>query len=226
MAKYCGVDCLAKARPSLRSHTTFAIFDDAPEALLHFNSRLLDYTQMSLEDVEGQFSVMGDVLEGWHYSLRRDMEIDASNTFPFSLGYGAGGKVMYLNVWDGEVSEANLLTDMGEPVEIRSYFGKLREYFESLRLIPCYNRIVIKAENVPEHTGVISEGQVVAQPEEWGTELDIQYIRQLYRGFGWPSAFRKDATIQAVDQLMEKVKDKRGEWEFIVYEFQEGIGYS
>lgn len=39
-------------------------FDDAPEALLYFNSRLLDYTQMSLEDVEGQFSVIGDILEG------------------------------------------------------------------------------------------------------------------------------------------------------------------
>ena len=35
---------------------------------------------------------------------------------------------------------------------------------------------------------------------------------QLYRGFGWPHAFRKDEALQAVDELMEKLKGKRYDW--------------
>ncbi|UPK91362.1 hypothetical protein LCI18_002297 [Fusarium solani-melongenae] len=188
-------------------------FDDAPQALLHYKSRLLDYTRMSLHDVEEEFDVMGDLLEGSHWSARRDMEIDISNTFPFSHGWETGGKAMYFNVWDGEVSEENLRLDGGDPVDLRTYFDQFRGHFESLRLIPCYNRTIID-DIVPEHTGVITEEQFLSQKEEeWGTDLDVQYIRQLYRGFGWPHAFRQDEAIQVVNQLMDKIKDRRQEWD-------------
>ncbi|KAI8677679.1 hypothetical protein NCS55_00485300 [Fusarium keratoplasticum] len=184
-------------------------FDDAPEALLHYNSRLYDYTRMPLARVDEAFGFMDESLRDSNSSVRREMEIDVFDTFPFSDGFERGGKVMYLNVWDGEITQESLLMDLGEPDDARSYFDGLREDFERLRLIPCYNRSMIEAKRVPEHSGTITEEQIAAQSEEWGTDLDVQYIRQLYRGFGWPHAFRKDEAIGAVDQLMEKIKDKR-----------------
>lgn len=190
-------------------------FDDAPEALLHYNSRLYDYTRMPLARVDEAFGFMDESLRDSNSSVRREMEIDVFDTFPFSDGFERGGKVMYLNVWDGEITQESLLMDLGEPDDARSYFDGLREDFERLRLIPCYNRSMIEAKRVPEHSGTITEEQIAAQSEEWGTDLDVQYIRQLYRGFGWPHAFRKDEAIGAVDQLMEKIKDKRGKWEFM-----------
>lgn len=188
-------------------------FDDAPEALLHYKSRLLDYTRMSRRDVEEQFDMMGQLLGDSHYSERRGMDIDVSDTFPFSDVWETGGKAMYFNVWDGEISEENLRMDGGDPVDIRTYFEQLRGHFENLRLIPCHNRTILDY-NVPEHTGIITEEQVESQEEkDWGTHLDYQYIRQLYRGLGWPHAFRRDEALQAVNQLMEKIRNKRDEWE-------------
>ncbi|EXL94635.1 hypothetical protein FOIG_12484 [Fusarium odoratissimum NRRL 54006] len=55
--------------------------------------------------------------------------------------------------------------------------------------------------------------EVIAQEEAWGTALDIQYIRQLYQGFGWLLAFRRDEAFDAVDQLMDKLAEHRNEWE-------------
>ncbi|KAI8722838.1 hypothetical protein NCS52_00428900 [Fusarium sp. LHS14.1] len=188
-------------------------FDDAPEALLHYKSRLLDYTRMSRRDLEEQFEMMGQLLGDSHYSERRGMDIDVSDTFPFSDGWETGGKAMYFNIWDGEISEENLRMDGGDPVDIRTYFEQLRGHFENLRLIPCHNRTILDY-NVAEHTGIITEEEVMSQEEkDWGTPLDYQYIRQLYRGFRWPHAFRRDEAVQAVNQLMEKIRNKRDEWE-------------
>ncbi|KAM5368693.1 hypothetical protein ACJZ2D_009359 [Fusarium nematophilum] len=198
-------------------------FEDAPEALIHYNSRLLDYTRMPVEDVDEAFEGMDERLEDYHYSERRIMDIDASATFPFTQGTETGARDLYLNVWDGEVTEDCRLLDTVGPVDVRHFFDELREHYESLKLIPCYNRFMLEAQNVPEYSGVITEEQITAQSEEWGTDLDIQYIRQLYRGFGWPHDYRKDEAIQAVHDLMERIKDRRGEWQFMLSGFDNGL---
>ena len=68
----------------------------------------------------------------------------------------------------------------------------------------------IEAQKVEERSDRISEEEVHAQTEMgWGTDLDIQYIRQIYRDHGWPNAFRKDEIGEVCEKLSEAL-DLRG----------------
>jgi hypothetical protein len=81
--------------------------------------------------------------------------------------------------------------------------------------VTCRGRLTIEPYYVKEPPGgqIIAEDEVITQEEAWGTVLDIQYIGQLYRGFGWPHAFRRDEAFDGVDQLMDKLPEHRYEWE-------------
>ncbi|EKJ70066.1 hypothetical protein FPSE_09759 [Fusarium pseudograminearum CS3096] len=119
------------------------------------------------------------------------------------------------NVRDGEITvEERLMHDLPQ-VDLKVFFDGLKQDYITLKLIPCRGRITIEADKIEERLGedVITEEEVIAQEGAWGTALDIHYIRQLYRGFGWPLAFRKDEAFNAVDQLMDKLAEHRNEWE-------------
>lgn len=68
---------------------------------------------------------------------------------------------------------------------------------------------------MPELARTISEHEVRAQTEEWypGTNLDWQFVRQIYRQYGWPDNFRRDDAVNFLETLMEQDLDRRLEWE-------------
>ncbi|KAL5588110.1 hypothetical protein FOVSG1_013246 [Fusarium oxysporum f. sp. vasinfectum] len=137
------------------------------------------------------------------------------DVLPLATGREAWGKYIWLNVRDGEITvEERLMHDLLQ-IDLKVFFDGLKQDYVTLKLIPCRGRITIEADKIKERPGgeIITEEEVIAQEEAWGTALDIQYIRQLYRGFGWPLAFRRDEAFDAVDQLMDKLAEHRGEWE-------------
>jgi hypothetical protein len=78
--------------------------------------------------------------------------------------------------------------------------------------IPCRRgRLTAEAYYVKERPSgqIITEEEVITQEKPWGIDLDIPYFRQLYRGFGWPHAFRREKTFDAVDKLMDKLPEHR-----------------
>ncbi|KAF5644594.1 hypothetical protein F52700_2597 [Fusarium sp. NRRL 52700] len=89
--------------------------------------------------------------------------------------------------------------DMLDAVPIETFFDNLKEQYKTLKLIPGRKRITIEAEKFPEHDGRITEEAVNTQAEEWGTDLDIQYIRQVYRDYGWPESFRFQEASNVID---------------------------
>jgi hypothetical protein len=62
----------------------------------------------------------------------------------------------------------------------------------------------IEAWYAEERETPITEKELLAQTDDWETELDVQYLRQVYRACGWPSAFSKDEAFDEVETLMEK----------------------
>ncbi|KAM0228962.1 hypothetical protein ACHAPO_010369 [Fusarium lateritium] len=150
------------------------------------------------------------------WSKRRDTLIDLHDVFPLALGHETGGRHLWLNVRDGEITDEENKFQQSDPVDIKEYFNGLKEAYRNLILIPYPGRVTIEVlhpvDELPEGK-TVTEEEVIAQEQWWPTYLDIQYIRQLYRGFGWPNAFRKDEAFRAVDRLMEKLPEDRLGWE-------------
>lgn len=185
-------------------------FDSSQKAAIHYKSRLIDYTSLGREHFE-----TGD----WHEESiefwSTDGEVDPIHVFFIAWGCESYGRGLLLNVKHGEIIEDMVRADQLDPCDVKSYFDDLREDYRSLKLIPCLGRITIEARDVDERaeSDRISEEQVRAQTESWGTDLDVQYIRQLYRQHGWPDAFRKDDAKKAIDALSDSIEEQRGAWE-------------
>lgn len=42
-----------------------------------------------------------------------------------------------------------------------------------------------------------------SQTGKWGIDLDIQYVRQIHRDYGWPHSFNLEAASREVDTWLE-----------------------
>ncbi|KAH6982291.1 hypothetical protein BKA56DRAFT_585641 [Ilyonectria sp. MPI-CAGE-AT-0026] len=184
---------------------------DGPNPLeFHYRSRLLDYTTFTRQDFEGATELYeyDDVYWGF------EGEIDPRHVFCIAEGSETGGRHIFLNARDGEIIQDSIgVNTESYPVEV--YFETLKEQYRSLELIPCPGRITMEAFKVAKRDGVSLE-EVCNQTTWWGTDLDVQYVRQLYRQHGWPDAFRKDEATKAVNDLMSAVKSSGGtcrEWD-------------
>ncbi|KJZ70046.1 hypothetical protein HIM_10550 [Hirsutella minnesotensis 3608] len=165
---------------------------------------------MNFDRIKEETAAKEEGLEFWANKGQRK-----SKYFVYlAWGRESGGRELLLNVKDAEVTEDVLETNTLPPRNIIEYLNDLKEAYRNLRLIPCQGRVTIEADDVAERSSHISKRQVLAQSESWGTDLDIQYVRQLYRQHGWPDAFRRKDAENAVEELMEAVLDQRDdEWE-------------
>ncbi|KLO82685.1 Uncharacterized protein LW93_9889 [Fusarium fujikuroi] len=93
--------------------------------------------------------------------------------------------------------------DMLDAVPVGHFFDRLKEQYETLKLITGRCRITIEAEKVPEHGGRITKEEVTEQTEGWETDLDVQYVRQIYRDHGWPGSSDMETASEAIDEWLE-----------------------
>lgn len=178
------------------------------EVAIHHKSRLIDYTSLDPE-----YFIQADSREEYIEFCSINGDVDPADVFFIAWGHESYGRELLLNVKHGEIIEEVIRVDQLGPYDVSSYFDSLKESYRNLKLIPCSGRVTIEAEDVEERVDQIRVEQVRAQTESWGTDLDIQYIRQLYRQHGWPQAFRKDDARKAVDELMDSMEEQRGGWE-------------
>jgi len=179
-------------------------------AAIHYKSELIDYTSLGPERfTEPDYREAG--LEFW--SHRGEEDVDPIHVFCIAEGRESFGRQLFLDVKHGEITEDMIRAQQLDPDDVGSYFEKLKEGYQSLQLIPCVGRVTIEADSVDERANLISEEEFRAQTEEWGTDLDIQYLRQLYRQHGWPDAFRHEDAKKAVDELVHSIVEQRGDWE-------------
>lgn len=178
----------------------------------HYKSKLIDHT-----DSEGHehARLRDEFLEevcAW-LNQGNDRIYRSSDLMVIAGGYESGGREVILDVLHGEIIEDIVRCDTCDPVDVRNYFGDLRNKHRSLELIPCPGRgTQITAVELAEAV-TISEEQVRAQSEEWGTDLDLQFVRQIYRQYGWPHDFQRTAAIGFIERFMAQDKERRGEWE-------------
>ncbi|PHH88825.1 hypothetical protein CDD83_6994 [Cordyceps sp. RAO-2017] len=210
-----------EARPDWKSDLTIEVLRRLPyfnastnKAMIHYKSILIDYSSMDPKHFSEE-DYMEDGMEFWN----NDDITDSSNVFAFASGRESGGRFLWLDVEHGLITEDLCRVGQLSPEDVRDWFCNLKNQYRSLQLIPSKGRATIEADEVPERAaglGLISKEEVCAQTEEqWGTDLDIHYLRQLYRQHGWPDAFRREDAERAVQDLMDTIEheDRRMGWE-------------
>ena len=175
------------------------------EAAIHYKSALIDYTSH-----EGREIITQD--DDYLRSTCEDDDTNPVHVIFIARGDESNGRDLLLDVQHGHILEAIRCWPVNTD-DVRSYFDDMKEDYRRLKLIPCVGHVTIEAAEVDERLDRISEEEIRAQTEHWGTNLDIQYIRQLYRQHGWPDAFRKDDAQKALDELEESIVDTRNWWE-------------
>ncbi|EEP77764.1 conserved hypothetical protein [Uncinocarpus reesii 1704] len=173
-------------------------------AAIHYKSELIDYT--SLDPVHfTQPDYREEGMEWWS----TEGEADPIHIFCIAEGHESFGRTLFLDTMAGEITEHRVRSDQLDPVDVRTFFNDLKEKHRSLTLIPLDGRETIEADEVDERTDEISEDEVGAQTETWATDLDIQYLRQLYRQYGWPDAFRREEAHHAINEQMNLLMGDR-----------------
>lgn len=193
----------------LKSSYTIEVLRRLPyfnsEADIHYKSELLDYTSHQDRELLTPSDIFGDYCES--------SEINPVHVIYIASGHESGGRDLLLDVQHGEIIEEELKCRHVTTDDARQYFDALKEAYRCLKLIPCLEKDTIEAWEVEERPDKITEEELRAQTEPWGTKLDVQYLRQLYRQHGWPDAFRKEDCKEAVDELVDSMIDGRlGGW--------------
>ncbi|KAK6700787.1 hypothetical protein SNK04_010725 [Fusarium graminearum] len=173
-------------------------FNSKGKSHIHYKSKLWDLTTWTADDFEKHREIY-DFVEFWS----SESEQDPGDVICIAEGYESYGRGLWLLVNDCEIIEDMLKADTLSSVPVEEFFAKLKDQYERLQLIPGEDKVSIEAENVPERHERISEEEVNSQSVEWRTDLDVQYIRQVYRDYGWPHSFDSKAASKAINDWLE-----------------------
>lgn len=176
---------------------------------VHCQSKLIDYTDPK---GHGHAETYDGMLEGW-LDQGDDGTHRRADLLVIAGGYESGGRTFVLDVLRGEIIEEIIRCNDCDPVDVKEFFEDLENRFRSLELIPCPGRETRRAAAVPANAVAISDEEVRAQTEEWGTDLDLQFVRQVYQRYGWPDDFRRIEAVGFIEEFMAQDKERRDEWE-------------
>ncbi|KAL1593714.1 hypothetical protein SLS60_010446 [Paraconiothyrium brasiliense] len=179
---------------------------------VHYKSKLVDYSDPAQHYYAGMrddlFFDLNDKLESFDGET-----VDPAESIVFAWGYESGGHYFALDALHGEVTVDVVRMNLLGPEDVKEFFENLKKEYRDLKLVPCPGRETIEAEGVDEREGPIEQSEVMAQTQAWGTNLDWQFVRQIYREHGWVYAFRRVEAIRAIEKFMALKSEERGEWE-------------
>ncbi|PHH81030.1 hypothetical protein CDD80_4334 [Ophiocordyceps camponoti-rufipedis] len=212
-----------EARPEWKSDEAIEVLRRLPyfdaktnKSMIHYKSILIDYSSMEPQDFSAE-DWMEELMEFWN-----DEDItDPAYVIAIASGHESFGRSIWLDVKHGMITEDLCRIDQLSPKDVKDWFADLKERYLTLKLIPSKWRATIEADDVPERAsslGLITLEELCAQTESWGTNLDVQYLRQMYRELGWPDAFRREEAVRAVKEVMNLIEDRRMDWEVFLYD--------
>ncbi|KAF2448472.1 hypothetical protein P171DRAFT_213397 [Karstenula rhodostoma CBS 690.94] len=217
------VECLPKGVMRRKSPRTVELmrhlpyFEQAEKSThVHYKCMLYDYTDATEHDHvrerdKNYFESVGEL-----ESIDGD-KLDPADMLILAWGYESGGHYLLLDALRGEMTVDVVRYHLLSPEPIEDFFSDLKEAYRSLKLIPCPGRETEEAAWVPEGGQRIEQSAVLAQEDKWGTELDWQFVRQVYREHGWPDAFRRKEAVRAIEDLMALKAEERDTWEEAFY---------
>ncbi|KAK3689722.1 hypothetical protein B0T22DRAFT_377604 [Podospora appendiculata] len=206
--------------PNFKSDYTLSVLRQLPylnkEGLVEYNCSVQDYSTRTREsfELDEYGHLHGEDIYTHDYD-DRDAPIP-DHIVSFAPGYSSGGIELMLNVHDGTIiAEMIRYSHIGEE-DIQRYFDSIKKKFRKLRLIPRMGRKTLDAEKVPERSRGIRLEAVRNQIRDntWdSSNLDLQYLRQVYRDYGWPRAFRREEFEANLDRVLVEMGLSPDWWE-------------
>jgi hypothetical protein len=179
---------------------------------IHYKSKLVDYTDVEGHDNAEMYDGFLEDVGAW-LDHDDDMVNRRSDLLVIAGGYESGGRTFILDVLRGEMIEDIIRCNTCGPVDVNDFLEDLKNKLRSLELIPCPGRETQETAAGPANAVAISEEEVRAQTEHWGTDLDLQFVRQVYRQYGWPHDFRRTEATSFIEDFMAQDRERREEWE-------------
>lgn len=179
-----------------------------PPQQLHYQCEVVDYTVVH----RGWFvkhHMDSDTNDEWWSTLS---QVPTAWMLPLALGVGVQASSFYLNVVDAEVCE--VISGLGDapPKPLATWVAEMKELFASLQLIPCDGKRSLVCKDVKDIER-INEDEFRAEEGYFPTDLDVRFIRQVYRDYGWPKRFRyKEAMAYLLPLLEDIVEDNDDRW--------------
>jgi len=191
----------------------------------YYSSYLIDYTTFGIEALKYRDSEM-QYLEIWSHD--RGEIVDQSLCIYIALGYESGGLDFVLNVVDAEVTDDVLEHNQGSPDPLQCFFDRLKEELTTLKYIPCEGMETLDVSRVPERYEEVTDGEIYSQTERthFPSDLEAQYIRQLYRRYGWPNAFRRAECFNAVMEWTNALKERGLDYWPSVFHTYAGVSWA
>ncbi|KAK4222785.1 hypothetical protein QBC38DRAFT_374402 [Podospora fimiseda] len=181
-----------------------------------YKSELIDWTVALKSEFNDIIDYTRSNTEFWG----EENELDENHFLPISVGHESGGVTLLLCPLNGGLYQDIVRMDGPHFMNIEQRFGEYKEMFKNLDMIPFPGKTLLdvcgKRYKPCRSRGPITEEEVLAQdPKEWiPTVLDTRYLKQVYRGYGWPLEFRREECFEYVEGLLKKMEEReRGGWE-------------
>ena len=168
---------------------------------IHYKSALIDYTSFT-----SAYFARPDGREAAVNLVNAAGDpVDSMDGFCIAWGRESGGRTLWLNVVDGEIIEESLRCETVGAFDVVEYFDRMRTAYRELKLIPGKGMITMEVWDVDERRERIAVEEVLRQTNEGATDLDWQFVRQVYRDCGWPDALRGEEAAVRVEELLREV---------------------
>lgn len=120
-------------------------------------------------------------------------------------GYESGGHSWYFDTVTCDLIVDIVRIDTVNEGDIEGHFEELKGKYRDLTYVPVpgdeHGEI---EEEEPNECSRLESVDLLARGEYYGTGLDIKWVRQLYRKFGWPGPnYRKKEALQAIEDYRD-----------------------
>jgi hypothetical protein len=139
-----------------------------------------------------------------------------------ATGHESGGIDVYLDTKRGTIMVDIVRMGYDDTYDLKEYFDQLKEKYRSFELLRVPGATVFDKDR-DEMSRAVSESEAYSQRGVgFGSRVDKQWIRQIYRSHGWPYKFRKNDAMQALEAF-ERRRD--AEWSLEKEEVSKEMAY-
>lgn len=139
-----------------------------------------------------------------------------------ATGHESGGIDLYLDTKRGTIMVDIVRMGYEGTYDLREYCARLKDEYRSLKLFKVPGNTIFEEDDDELKRDVPRVLAYSQRGVDFGSRVDRQWIRQIYRTHGWPDNFRKNEAMQEIEDFVHQRED---EWSQDREEVSEAMAY-